>query len=279
MALGEVLAVRAVAFEQVRDGVEAKAVDPQVEPEAEDVEHRLLDLGVVVVQVGLMREEAVPVVLAGDRIPGPVGHLGVEEDDPHIRIAVVGVRPDIPVAFRRRPVRAGLLEPGVVARGVVHDEVGDHADAALVRRLDERVEVLDRAVVGMDRVEVGDVVPAVAKRRGIHRQEPDAVDAEPLEVVELVGEAAEVALAVVVAVGEAADVDLVEDRALEPQRVGLEPLAALGRDGRAVRLGPGAGGPSSGRSSVWVIGRARRGLRRAAGERSCRPRANRRSHP
>ena len=46
------------------------------------------------------------------------------------------------------------------------------------------------------------------------------------EVVELVDQPAEVAGAVVVAVEEAADVDLVEDRALEPQRVALEPLLA-----------------------------------------------------
>ena len=47
------------------------------------------------------------------------------------------------------------------------------------------------------------------------------------EVVELLGQPAEVAAAVVVAVGEAADVDLVEDGPLEPERVGLEPLRLL----------------------------------------------------
>ncbi len=95
-----------------------------------------------------------------------------------------------------------------------------------MRLLDELAEVLDRPVVGMDREEVGDVVAAVAQRRRVHRQQPDAVDAEPLEIVELVDEPAKVAGAVVVAVEEAADVDLVEDRALEPQRVALEPLLA-----------------------------------------------------
>jgi len=107
---------------------------------------------------------------------------------------------------------------------VVHDEVGDDADAALVCVLDEDAEVVDGPVVGMDRVEVGDVVAAVAQRRGVHRQQPDAVDPEPLQVVELLGQPAEVAASVVVAVEEAAHVDLVEDGALEPQRVGLEPL-------------------------------------------------------
>ena len=63
--LGQVLAVRALALVEVGHGVEAEAVEPEVEPEAEDVEHRLLHLGVVVVQVGLVGEEAVPVVGAG----------------------------------------------------------------------------------------------------------------------------------------------------------------------------------------------------------------------
>ena len=63
---------------------------------------------------------------------------------------------------------------------------------------------------------VADVVAAVAQRRGEERRQPEAVDAEPLQVVELVGQAAQVAGAVAVGVGEAADQHLVEDGALEP---------------------------------------------------------------
>ena len=120
---------------------------------------------------------------------------------------------------------ARLLEPHVVAGRVVHDEVGDHAHAALVGGLEELADVVHRPVVGVDRLVVGDVVAAVAQRTRVHRQQPDAVHAEPLQVVELLRQAAEVAGAVGVAVVEAAQVDLVEERLLEPQRVGLEPVA------------------------------------------------------
>jgi hypothetical protein len=113
----------------------------------------------------------------------------------------------------------------MVGRGVVHDQVDDDADPVLVRSGDERAEVLDGAVVGVDPVEVRDVVAAVPERRGIERQQPDAVDPEPLQVVELLLEAAEVAGAVVVPVEERARVDLVEDRGLEPERIRLEPVA------------------------------------------------------
>jgi len=115
----------------------------------------------------------------------------------------------------------------VVARRVVHYEIGDHPDPALVRLVDEVPEVVERPVVGVDPEEVGDVVAAVAQRARVRGQQPDAVDPEPLQVVELVGQPAEVAGTVVVPVEEPADVDLVEERVLEPQRVALEPVRRL----------------------------------------------------
>ena len=107
----------------------------------------------------------------------------------------------------------------MLVAGVVHDQVGDDPDAALVRLLDELDEVADGAELRQDRGEVGDVVAAVLQRRRVDRQQPDAVDAEPLQVVEPLDEAADVAGAVVVGVAEAADEDLVEDRALVPLRI------------------------------------------------------------
>ena len=106
----------------------------------------------------------------------------------------------------------------MLVAGVVHDEVDDHPDVALVRLVEEVVEVLDRADLGEDVGVVGDVVPAVAQRRGEERRHPQAVDAEPLEVVELLGQPLEVAGAVAVGVAERADQHLVEDGRLEPVR-------------------------------------------------------------
>ena len=227
MGLRQVLAVGAVALVEVGHGVEAEAVHAEVQPEAQRLEHRLLDLGVVEVEVRLVGEEAVPEVGAGLLVPGPVGRLGVGEDDPRLLVAVHGVRPHVPVALGRVGRGAGLLEPRVVGGGVVHHEVGDHADAALVGGLDEVAHVVDGPVVGLDREVVRDVVAAVAQRGPVEGQQPDAVDAQPLQVVELLGQPAEVAGAVAVGVEERAGVDLVEDRRLEPQRRGLEPVSGI----------------------------------------------------
>ncbi len=85
---GQVLAVGALLLVEVGHGVEAEPVEAEVEPEAQDVEHRLLHVGVLVVEVGLVAEEAVPEVGPGLRVPGPVGRLGVGEDDPGVGVAV-----------------------------------------------------------------------------------------------------------------------------------------------------------------------------------------------
>ena len=214
MGLGQVLAVGALALVEVGHRVEPEAVDAQVEPEAQRLEDRVVDRGVVEVEVGLVGEEPVPEVLLADRVPGPVGRLGVDEDDPGVLVAARRCR------TRRRSRRTGPsgslaagLEPRVLVAGVVHDEVDDHADAALVRLVEELEEVLEVAELGQDVGVVGDVVAAVAQRRGEERRQPEAVDAEPLQVVELLGQALEVADAVAVAVVERADQHLVEDGA------------------------------------------------------------------
>jgi hypothetical protein len=100
---------------------------------------------------------------------------------------------------------------------VIHDEVRDHPEPAPVRLGDEGLEVRHLAVERRDLLEVSDVVAVVPERRRIEGQEPQAVDAQVLNVVQAIGEPREVADAVVVRVLEGLDVDLVEDGVLVPE--------------------------------------------------------------
>ncbi len=77
----------------------------------------------------------------------------------------------------------------------------------------------ERAVAGVDVGVIGDVVAVVPQGRGVEGQQPDGGDAQVLEVVEPLGQAAEVADAVAVAVLEGADVDLVDDGVLVPEGI------------------------------------------------------------
>ena len=89
---------------------------------------------------------------------------------------------------------------------------------ALVRLVEEVPEVLEGADLGEDVDVVGDVVAAVAQRGREERRDPEAVDAQPLQVVELLASAVEVAGAVGVGVLEGPDQHFVEDGGLEPHR-------------------------------------------------------------
>src|SRR5258708_22050520 len=81
---------------------------------------------------------------------------------------------------------------------------------------DQLHEVADSPEIGQDRHEVRDVVPAIAQWRVVDGQQPDAVDPEPLQVVEPGDQAPQVAGAVTIGVVETADEDLIEDRMLVP---------------------------------------------------------------
>jgi hypothetical protein len=85
----------------------------------------------------------------------------------------------------------------MLVRRVIDDEFGNHAQATALGFVDEALEVLHRAEVGMDRTIVGDVVAVVAAGRRIERHQPDGGDAEILQVIQLLGQADKVADAVV----------------------------------------------------------------------------------
>jgi hypothetical protein len=205
------------ALEEVRHGVEPQAVHAQLEPEVHRLQHRLAHRAVLEVQVGLVREEAVPVVGLGDGIPCPVGGLEVAEDDAGLGVALRVVVPDVEVARGAAPLRAPrALEPGVLVGGVVQHELRHDLETAAVRLAQEGPEVAQRSVVGVDLGVVRDVVAVVAQRRGVEGQQPERVDAEVLQVVELRRQAAQVADPVAVAVVEGGDAELVEDRVLVP---------------------------------------------------------------
>jgi len=55
MSLRQILAVGALPLKEVRNRVQPQTVDTEPEPEVNDLENLLLDLLVVIVQVGLGR--------------------------------------------------------------------------------------------------------------------------------------------------------------------------------------------------------------------------------
>ncbi len=217
----QVLVVRALALAQVRNRVEPETVHAHVEPVAHHAEDRLAHLRIVEVQVRLVAEEAVPVVGLGLVVPGPVRLLGVGEDDAGAGVPGRIVAPDVVVALGRALGRTPRrLEPRVLVGRVVDDELGDDAQVPAMRFLHELVKIGARTVGRMHVPVVGDVIPVVAQRRRVERQQPDGVDAEILDVVELLGQSGEIADPVVVGIEKRLDVQLVDDGVPVPMPVG-----------------------------------------------------------
>ena len=212
-----VVAQLRVLDDRVAD-VDAQAGDPPLEPEAQHLVERRADIVVPPVEVRLGRQELVEVVLARRLVQRPGG--AAEVGDPVVRrAAVVGrVGPHVEVAIARVARAERVLEPRVAIARVVGDEVQQHADPAPARLSDQLVEVLERAEVRVDGLVVADVVAPVVVGRREGRVEPDAVDPEPLEVVQARRDAAHVADPVAVGVGERARVDLIQDAVAPPRR-------------------------------------------------------------
>ena len=161
------LAVAELAvFDQAVRDVDAEAAHAAVEPEAEDVVELITDGGVPPVEVGLLGRELVQVVLPPRAVVLPGGVAG--EDRPPVVRDVL--RPDV--------VLGPVAEPRVLVGGVVRDEVEPDLDVSHARVGDQRVEVVERAVVGVDGAVVGDVVAPVDVRRRVHRAQPEDIDTE-----------------------------------------------------------------------------------------------------
>ncbi len=272
VGLGQVLVVGAFALDQVRHGVQPQAVHAHVQPVPHHRQHFLEHLRVVVVQVGLVRVEAVPEVGIGDRVPGPVRFFGVAEDDAGAGVGLVVIRPYIEIARGRTgPRTAGALEPRVLVGGMVDHQFGDDAQPARMGGANQPAHVGHGAVVGMHAAVVGDVVAVVAAGRGIERQQPDRVHPEVGDVIQFGDQPRQVADAIVVGVEERLHVQLVDDRVLVPEAV------VLGR-GVAVHGGGLPGGVNHDATAARC-GRVDRGTAPRRGRRPARFRAVRPAGP
>ena len=82
--------------------------------------------------------------------------------------------------------------------GVAKHLVEEDPQAPVVGGVEQMLEVLRRAVIGLHAFEVSDVIAPVAVGRGVDRREPDPVDAEAPDIVQLGLDAGQVTLPVAV---------------------------------------------------------------------------------
>src|SRR6266576_3157078 len=99
---------------------------------------------------------------------------------------------------------------------MVGNKVEDDLEVALVGLLHQSIQVLEPPKKWMDVDVVANVIAKIRHRGRIDGGEPDGVNAEPAEVVQLTGNTAKVAYAITIAIEIAARVDLVNHASLPP---------------------------------------------------------------
>src|ERR1700691_2821384 len=91
-----------------------------------------------------------------------------------------------------------------------------------MRRRQKCLEIINGAVRRVDRRVVGNVVTVVSQWGRVKRQQPDRVDAQLLQVIELVRQPSKISDAVAITIAKRPHVKLVYDRILVPEVVVLQ---------------------------------------------------------
>jgi hypothetical protein len=202
-----------LALHQQQGGIDPEAVDPDAEPETQQLDELFEDVRIGGVDIGLERVELVVVVTPGPLVERPDALLLAREHRMVPRLGRVVVAPDEELA--RPPV--GVLprreEPRMPVRGVMRNGVDEHAHPELVGARQEGAEAVQVAEARIHGQVVVDVVAVVPPQARVERQQPDPGDAERRHMVEPGQRPRQIAEAVAVAVGEPGQVEAVDERA------------------------------------------------------------------
>src|SRR5687768_13766197 len=109
----------------------------QPQPESHYRKNLFLYFWIAHVQVSLLPVKTVPAILARQFIVGPNRIFFALEYQVFFFILPGFIRPYIIIAEGRLPTLAGLLEPGMMQRGMVHYQINDHAQTQLFRLVEE----------------------------------------------------------------------------------------------------------------------------------------------
>ena len=107
----------------------------------------------------------------------------------------------------------------VLVGRVVHHQVDQDPNPALLRRVRELHEIAESAVARIDIVIIGDVVSVVFAGRSLERHQPDRGHSEAVQVIQPSHQSLEIADAVAVRIHVGADREAIDDGVLVPKVV------------------------------------------------------------
>lgn len=215
------------------DHVEAQAVDAAIGPEFADFFQLRAHRRIFPVQIRLLDGVQMQIVLLafGVPLPGVAAKLRLPVVRRRGRFAVA---PDIELTIRALFVER-FAEPGVLGRRVVQHHIQHDTNSSRLRLGHQLVEIVERAVGGIDSGIVGHIVAVIHLRRDVKRRQPDSVNAELLQIVEAGGHAAQIAGAGPGGVLETLWIDLINNAVLPPEGKGIHIAFLLQKRGATAR--------------------------------------------
>ena len=197
--------------------IHTESIRAAIRPEAKSLEEIVLDIEVIPIPIGLLGGEHVKIPLAGVTVR--FGHSrpgwAAEGRAPLIRGKLTVF--SLPLAEMEelalaatRACRNGSLEPLVIVRAMVRDDIDDELDLGGVQGLGHLVEIGKCADARIHVPIIVHVITAIGKMRRIERGEPHGVNAEASKVGDTGGDASQIADAIAVRIRERARVDLVD---------------------------------------------------------------------
>ena len=131
-------------------------------------------------------------------------------------MSVFGIFPDIIVTVRVVFGLATFDKPFMFVRAVVHDQVHDDFDPSFVGRGKHAVEVFHGSELRHNISVVRDVVTVVIIGRFVDRRQPDHINAEFFEIIQMHCDTVQVADSIPVTVLKGAWIDLINDSFFPP---------------------------------------------------------------
>src|SRR5258707_4527134 len=131
----------------------------------------------------------------------------------------LGICPDIPTCLRIVSTLAALLKPGMFVGGVRQDQINNDLDTAFMGAGDQDAEVCVRPKDRINGPIICDVASEIAHRRFVKRRDPDGINTECLDVIEVSIDTSDIPGSIAVSVKEASRIDLIDNCSSPPFRL------------------------------------------------------------
>src|SRR5205085_11596192 len=125
-----------------------------------------------------------------------------ETAEPIVRRATIcaGFRPKIPVRFWVTPRSATFPKPIVLVGGVIGDEIENKPYAGIVQSAYDFIEIFQGAEASIDSAKISYVVTKIPIGTSVNRRKPYGANAKPVEIIDALQQAGQIAFAIPVTV-------------------------------------------------------------------------------